>query len=87
MKPSCQTLSKALEMSRKTPLTSAVGLLSKAVYISCIIDSNWTIHESPGRKPGWDGVKSLLLRKWLNKELQITLSNILPKIWSKPERW
>ena len=51
MKPSCQTLSNALEMSRKTPLTSAVGLLSKAVYISCIIDSNWTIHESPGRKP------------------------------------
>ena len=57
MKPSCQTLSNALEMSRKTPFTSAVGLLSKAVYISCIIDSNWTIHESPGRKPDWDGVK------------------------------
>ena len=36
---------------KKTPLTSQVGLLSKAVCISCITDSNWTILESPGRKP------------------------------------
>ena len=35
----------------KTPLTSTVELLSKAVCISCIIDSNWAILESPGRKP------------------------------------
>ena len=28
-------------MSRKTPLISTVGLLSKAVSISWIIDSNW----------------------------------------------
>ena len=28
-------------MSRKTPLISTVGLLSKAVYISCIIGSNF----------------------------------------------
>ena len=24
--------------------------LSNAVYISCIIDNNWAIHDSPGRK-------------------------------------
>ena len=63
MRPSCQTLSNALEMSRKAPLTSTVGLLSKAVCISCIIDSNWAILESPERKPDWEGIKSLLLRK------------------------
>ena len=51
MRPSCQTLSNALEMSRKTPLTSTVGLLAKAVCISFIIDSNWAILESPVRKP------------------------------------
>ena len=53
MRPSCQTLSNALEMSRKALLTSAVGLLSKAVCISFIIDRKWAIHESPGRKPDW----------------------------------
>ena len=61
-------------------LTSTLGLLLNTL---CIIDSNLTIHKSPGRKLDWEGVKSLLLRKWLNKELQITLSNILPKIGSK----
>ena len=47
----CQTLSKAFEMSRNTPLTSTARLLSKAVFISCIVDSSCAIHESPGRKP------------------------------------
>ena len=51
------------EMSRKTPLTSTVGLLSKTVCISCIFDSNWAILGSPRRKPDSEGVKSLLLRK------------------------
>ena len=35
---------------KKNTLTSTVGLLSKAVCISCIIDSNWVMHESTGRK-------------------------------------
>ena len=62
-----------------------VGLLSKAVCISCIIDidSNWAKHESPGRKPYWEGVKNLLLSKWLNRESYVTLANILLKIESK----
>ena len=50
MRTSRSTLSNVLEMSRKPSLTSTEGLLSKAVYIPCIIDSNWSIHESPGRK-------------------------------------
>ena len=49
-RPMCQTLSKAFEMSRNTPLTSTAGLLSKAVCISCIIDSSCAMHESPRRK-------------------------------------
>ena len=51
MRPSCQTLSNAWEMSRKTPLTSTVGLLSKAVCLSCITDSKLGIFEPPGTKP------------------------------------
>ena len=63
MRPSCQTLLNAFEMSRKTPLTSTVGFSSNAVCISWIIDSSWAMHESPGRNPDWEGGKSLLLRK------------------------
>ena len=63
MVPSCQALSKAFDISKKTPLTSAVGFSSKAVWILWIIDNNWAIHESPRRKPDWEVVKSLLLRK------------------------
>ena len=59
MSPSCQALSNALKMSRKALATSMVGLLSKAVCILCIIDSNWVIHESPGAEPDWEGVKRL----------------------------
>ena len=36
---------------KKKPLPSTVGLLSKTVCISCIIDSNWAILESP--PPTW----------------------------------
>ena len=48
-KPSCQTLSNALDTSRKTPLTSWPS--SNAERISCVIDSNWFVQESPGLKP------------------------------------
>ena len=55
---SCQTLSNALYISKKTPLTLAVGFSSNAVCISGIIERNWTIHESPGWKPDWEDAKS-----------------------------
>ena len=55
MIPSCQTLSNAFDISKKTPLTSIVGFSSKAVWISWIIDNNWAIHESPGRKVYYSG--------------------------------
>ena len=55
--------SKAFEMSRNTPLTSIVGLLSNAVYISLQLRA---IHESPGRKPDCKEIKSLFLENdWI----------------------
>ena len=69
-RPSCQTLSNSLEMSKKTSLTSAGGLLSKLVFISWIMDKSWAIHESPGKKTDCEGVKSLLLTKWLNRIIE-----------------
>ena len=62
MIPSCQTLSNAFDISKKTPLTSTVGFSSKAVWISWIIDNNWAIHKSPGREPDSEGVKSITLK-------------------------
>ena len=68
-RPFCHTLSNALEISKNTPLTSAGGLLSKLVCNSRIMARSWAIHKSPGRKLTCEGVKGLLLIKWLNKEL------------------
>ena len=70
-RPLCQTLSKALEMSKNTPLTSVRGLLSKLVCISWTIDKSWAIHESPGRKPDCQGVKSLLLTNGQTKNYRL----------------
>ena len=39
--PSCHTVSKALNISKKIPLTSKGGLKSKDVYMSCTIESSW----------------------------------------------
>ena len=66
-RPLCQNLSKAFGMSRNTPLTSTVGLLSNALYISCITESSCAVHESLGRKLDCEEVKSLLLWKTLLK--------------------
>ena len=56
--PSCHTLSKALEISGKTPLTSIVGSESKDKFILWTIDNNYEIYESPWRKSDWHFVKS-----------------------------
>ena len=57
-RPSCQTLSNALDISRKTARVSLDGNSSKAVYIymQYVIDKSWLIVESPGRNPDWLGV-------------------------------
>ena len=46
-----------------------MGFSSNAVCISWIIHKSWAIQESLGRKPDWEGVKSLLLGKYLKREL------------------
>ena len=50
MKPSCQTLSKALEMSGKAARTSKDLGSSKASWISLTRNNNWFIVESPESK-------------------------------------
>ena len=53
IRPLCQTLSKALDKSKKIPRTSNEGLSSKAVKMLCVITVRWRIQESPGLKPDW----------------------------------
>ena len=48
-KPSCQSLSKALDMQRKTPLTFQPS--GNDLKISQVIDNSWMIQEPTGRKP------------------------------------
>ena len=50
--PSCQTLSKALDISKNTPLTFTGELQSKDEYMSCTIESSRYSQEPEGRKPG-----------------------------------
>ena len=86
MRSSCQTLSNPLKMARKTPYIDSRIVIISRLYISCIIDSNWAVHESTARKPNWQSAKSLLLGKWLNWELLIIISDILPKTEGKLNR-
>ena len=48
IRPSCQTRSKALDISRRTERTSRVGLQSNAKKMEWLILSNWLTVESPG---------------------------------------
>ena len=63
-------MSKALEMSRKTPLTSIDGSQSKGEFISWTIDNNCEINESPGRKPGLAFCKNMILMEMIKKLLK-----------------
>ena len=53
MRPSCQTLSKSFNISRKAPLTSKPS--SDDLYISWVIAKSWFIQESPGLNFDWLG--------------------------------
>ena len=50
---SCQTLSKALEMSKKIPQVSKERFVSKSLDISCLMDNDWDTQEWPLRKTDW----------------------------------
>ena len=59
--PSCQNLSKALDISKKKLLTS--NSLSKVVKVSWVIDKTSLMQESPGWKPDWFLDMSLVAEK------------------------
>ena len=49
--PILPDISKVLDMSKKTLLTSKS--LSKDIKMLCVIKNSWLIQESPGWKPDW----------------------------------
>lgn len=51
--PLCQTLSSALEMSKKTALTSIGGLLSNEILFFMYYTKSCEVQQSPEIKPGW----------------------------------
>ena len=78
-------MSNALDIPRKTDLTSRYGLQSNDLKISWLIASNWFIEETEGRNSDWFGFKSLSFKIKLQIPLKITFSNILPKIFGNKE--
>ena len=80
MRPSCQTLSNALEISKNIARVSLDGYLSNALCISLVIERSWLIVESPGRKPDCFGVRRLFLFKNSYITSKTSFSNIFPRM-------
>ena len=79
---SCHTSSKAFEISRQTLPTSRPA--SNDSYVTCVIDINWLIHESPGSKPEVLSEIKLFSYENLIISLNISFPKIFPqtgKIW------
>ena len=76
MRPLCQTLSDAFDMTRNAPRTSHPS--SNDLYIPWVVDKSWLIQESPGYKPDW----FVEIRSFVVKKSDISLynrhSNIFP---------
>ena len=70
--PSCNTRSKALDISKKRPLTSNEKLQSNEAYIWWIIEISWCMQESPGMK-----------LDWLSKLFSIKCWKVISKMSSK----
>lgn len=66
-----KTLSSAWDMSKNTPVISTLGVPTIDTFIPTIVESNWKMHESLGKRTGWHFVKSSFLIKWLNRSLKI----------------
>ena len=75
IKPTCQTQSNALLMSKKTTLTSLHAWI--ALQYVLYKNVNWLIQESPGINPDWSVKRRWLSWKWLNRCLKIYLSKSL----------
>ena len=76
-KPSCQTLSNALDISRKTPLTSWPS--SYAERISCAIGSNWLVQESSGLNPDCFSTLGRFLKKMKTCRYKVTVQTLYHK--------
>ena len=74
-------MSKALYISRKTPLTSNPS--SKDWYISCVIDINWFVDEAPGLKPVCFGEIKSFSMKYSNRLLHIKPSKTFTQMGSR----
>ena len=61
--PWCQTLSKALEISKNIPQIACIRSQSNEELISWAIDNNCEMQESPGKKPEWPLVNNSFLWK------------------------
>ena len=75
---SCQTLSNALEISRKRPITSSDGLWSKSEQILWTINKSWLTQESLSLKLDCLRESKLLFSR-NRKTLKIILWNIFPQ--------
>ena len=76
MRPSCQTSSNALEISKNIARVSLDGYSLNALCISLVIGRSRLIVESPGRKPDCLGVKRLFLFRNSYITSKINFSNI-----------
>ena len=57
--------SNAFDISKKTDITTTVGLESDTSNISCVIASSWFMQKSDWQKPDWLGFNSLSSsKKW-----------------------
>ena len=78
MRPSCQTLSNAFEISKNIARVSLDGYLSNDLCISLVIERSWLKVESPGWKPDCFDVKRLFLFRNLYVTSKTSFSNIFP---------
>ena len=71
MRPSCQTLSNAFDMSVNTHWT--IYSSSNNAYIAWVTDKSWLRKKSPGLKPDWFVEIRLLVMKRMSSLEKIIL--------------
>lgn len=64
-------LAKGFDISEETDLISSGGLHSDASKMPCVVETNWCIQESNGRKADWQFFDSLSPNRKLCVLLQI----------------
>ena len=77
-RPLCHNLSKVLEISRKTLLTSYPSSNDKKIL--CVMNNSWLMQEPLGLNSYWHCEIRLFSSKKINSLLKISLSSIFPHI-------